>query len=156
MFKGKVYSYSNINWKEKRFEKEFDDMSEYNNFILSHPDFSEFNQMHKWLSFDSIFDFNSYLDHFFKSKYIRWFHDRERLHSQEEETTSGVDLSKYESEVIKLDDEKRRKADHRKSLENTRVKLKTYLDRFKKENKHELAKQIEEDISKVDTELNNL
>jgi molecular chaperone DnaK (HSP70) len=151
MFKWKVYSYSNLNWKEKRFEKEFDDMWEYNNFLSSTP---EFSLLDRWLSFDSMFNFNRYLDDFFDSKIsLEEPKSNKVLKSSNLSDIDWLDLSKYEEEVNKIDREQEEKAKKRWKLESALEKLKSYSERFKKENREDMLKKIEEDIKKVEKDL---
>jgi molecular chaperone DnaK (HSP70) len=151
MFKWKVYSYSNLNWKEKRFEKEFDDMWEYNNFLSSTP---EFSLLDRWLSFDSMFNFNRYLDDFFDSKIsLEEPKSNKVLKSSNLSDIDWLDLSKYEEEVNKIDREQEEKAKKRWKLESALEKLKSYAERFKKENREDMLKKIEEDIKKVEKDL---
>lgn len=159
MFKGKVYSYSNINWKEKKFEKEFDDVREYNHFIRSNPEFSNFSDLDKWISFDSMLDFNNYLEDFFNSKFILSEPKNSKVlesPNDSENIINWVDLSKYEKEVEKIEKEKKEKERKKWLLEKALEKLKWYLEKFKKENKQDLVKKIEEDIKKVEKDLKEL
>lgn len=157
MFKWKVYSYSNINGKEKRFEKEFDDISEYNNFLANTPEFSSFRSPSWGISFDSLFDFNTYLDNFFHSRFSPVDESTtKRLSQAEEEQIFGIDLSKYENEIQRIEEEKQKKDEKKNMLEKSLEKLKTYLDRFKKEKRDDIVKQIEEDIKKVEKDLEEL
>lgn len=157
MFKWKVYSYSNINWKEKRFEKEFDDMGEYNNFLWSDPEFSSFSRLNRWLWFDSMFDFNSYLDDFFNSRFtLSEPKSNKILKASEPSNVEWLDLSEYENEIRKIDREKEEKTKKKWMLEWSLEKLKSYLERFKNEKRDDLVKKIEEDIKKVEKDLEEL
>ena len=157
MFKGKVYSYSNINWKEKRFEKEFDDVGEYNNFLSSSPEFSPFSRLDRSLSFDSMFDFNRYLDDFFNSRFtLSEPKSNKILKPSETSNVEWLDLSKYEDEIRKIDKEKEEQIKKKWMLEWALEKLKSYLERFKNEKREDLVKKIEEDIKKVEKDLEEL
>ena len=157
MFKWKVYSYSNINWKEKRFEKEFDDMGEYNNFLWSNPEFSSFSRLNRWLWLDSMFDFNSYLDDFFNSRFtLSEPKSNKVLKASEPSNLEWLDLSEYENEIIKIDREKEEKTKKKWMLEWSLEKLKSYLERFKNEKRDDLVKKIEDDIKKVKKDLEKL
>lgn len=158
MFKWKIYSYSNNNWKEKRFEKEFDDIGDYNNFLSSTPEFSWLSRLGRWLSFDSMFDFNNYLDNFFNSRFTlsEPKSSDKILKPSETSNVEWLDLSKYEDEIIKIDREKEEKTKRKWILEWALEKLKSYLERFKNEKKEDLVKKIEEDIKKVEKDLADL
>ncbi len=43
MFKGKVYLYKNINWKEEKVEKEFDKEDEFNKYVEWNPELKKLN-----------------------------------------------------------------------------------------------------------------
>ena len=157
MFKWKVYSYSNIDWKEKRFEKEFNDMWEYNSFLSTDPEFLGFNKLNSWISFDSMFDFNRYLDDFFNSRVaLSESKNNKVLKNFEPSNIEWVNLSKYEDEIRKMDKDKEEKNNKKWILELALKKLKSYLERFKQEKREDLVKKIEEDIKKVKKDLEKL
>ncbi len=146
MFKAKVYQYSNINWKENKFEKEFDNEQEYQDFIR--------NNENRWFfgfDWNNLTNFNRYLDDFFDRKlgYETNYFDWETPALEND----LVDLSKYEQELRKIEEDKKQKQERKSQLEATLAKLKDYKKRFKDEGKSDLLKNIESDISKVEQEL---
>ncbi len=155
MFKWKIYTYSNINWKEKRFEKEFDDPREYEEFISQNSWFSGF--LNWKMPFDSLFDFNSYLDNFFNSKFLpSSLQNQRKLTQTTDDNIEWLNLSKYEEELKKIENERKAKLEKKNMLEKALNKLKEYLSKFKKEKKNDLVKQIEADIKKVEKDLASL
>ena len=147
MFKGKVYYYSNINWKEKKLEKDFNNFEEYNNFLNSHPEFSPNNLLS--------FDLDNYLENFFNSRFAL---ETPYSNNNEEKKLlpEWINLDEYEREAKKIDEEKRKKKEEKWVLEKTLEKLKGYLEKFKKENRNDLVEKIKEDIKKVEEKLKNL
>lgn len=152
MFKWKIYTYSNINWKEKRFEKEFDNPREYEEFVSQNLGFSSF--LNWKMPFDSLFDFNSYLDNFFNSKILpSSLQNQRKLTQTTDDNIEWLNLSKYEKELQKIEEEKKVKIQKKNMLEKSLDKLKWYLTKFKKEKRNDLVKQIEDDIKKVEKDL---
>jgi hypothetical protein len=64
-----------------------------------------------------------------------------------------LNLSKYEKELQKIEEEKKVKIQKKNMLEKSLDKLKWYLTKFKKEKRNDLVKQIEDDIKKVEKDL---
>ncbi len=148
MFKWKIYYYSNINGKEQKIEKEFNNPNEYYNFINSHEELNPWNLLNS-------FNLDNYLENFFNSKFA--------LTSPEyyEENTTNllpewVDISKYEEEAKKIDEQKQKQEEKKSLLEKSLEKLKWFLEKFKKENKKDLVEKVKKDIEKVENELKNL
>jgi hypothetical protein len=148
MFKWKVYFYQNINGKEKKVEKEFNNPNEYYDFINSNPEFN-YNNL---LSFG---DLDNYLENFFNSRFAL-----EPVYETENTWNNllpeWVNLDKYEEEVRKIDEEKKRQKEEKNLLEKSLEKLKGFLEKFKKEWKDDLVKKVKEDIKKVEEKLKKL
>lgn len=146
MFKAKVYQYSNINGKENKIEREFDNEQDYQNFIQNNENQSMFG-FNWW----SLREFNKYLDDFFDRKlgYDFWETENELPYFE----NSPVDLSKYEQELRKIENDKKAKEAKKNQLESTLSKLREYRKKFKEEWKDDLVKNIDSDISKVQEEL---
>ena len=143
MFQGKVYSYQNINGKEKSFEKTFDSYDEYRSFMWGSNMFSGF------LSWgNSIFD--SYLGNFFDSRMA--LGDGQ---SQSHENLP-VDLNKYEDEIRKIEMSEQEKKRKREQLEGAKTRLGEYKEKFQNSGKKDLLKDLEVDMKKIDEELNSL
>jgi len=157
MFKWKVYTYSNINWREKRFEKEFNDVWEYNSFLSKNREFSKFASLSNNLGFDSIIDFDTYLDNFFNSKFsLSNFDEQKNLNEVIDNKVDWLNLSKYEQEIQKIENQKKEVNERKTILEKSLDKLNVYLDKFKKEKREDLVKDIEIDIKKVEKDLQKL
>lgn len=150
MFKAKVFHYSNVNWKENKFEKEFDNEREYQEYIRW-----EENTMFSsdWWN---VMNFNKYLDDFFNRK-ILWFSNlplKEDSNSQLD--NSIVDISKYEEELQKIEYDKKNKESRKRQLEGALFKLKDYKKRFKDEWREDMIGKIDEDIKRIDAEIKAL
>lgn len=147
MFKGKIYSYTNINWKEKRFEKEFNNFEEYNDFLNSNPEFNTNN---------FLTGFDNYLENFFNSKFALNPTYENNLSKKLLPESVDINLEKYEKEAKKIDEEKEKNKQEKSLLEKTKEKLKWYLEKFKEEWKEDLVKNIKEDIKKIEEKLKKL
>ncbi len=156
MFKGKIYKYSNINGKEEKFEREFNDINEYNSFMSENPNLLWFWEIDKSLWFSSFFDFNNYLDNFFDTKLALSSPNEQKKLNWTPDNVEWVNLSKYEEELQKIESEKKKKQEEKWVLEKSLEKLKEYLEKFKKEWKDDFVKNIKEDIKKVEEKLKNL
>lgn len=149
MFKGKIFAYQNIDGKEKRFEREFSDYESYKSFLNSNSHI--FPSI--WPSYNfGLEALDNYLNNFLDSKLeIAWPEN-----TSNEIETDWLNLSKYEKEAMKIDEEKRQKEYKKTRLENTKKTLNSYLEKFKKEKREDLVKDIEEDLSKVESWLKEL
>jgi len=156
MFKGKIYKYSNINGKEEKFEREFNDINEYNSFMSENPNLLWFWTSNSDLAFNSFFDFNNYLDNFFDTKLALSSSNEQKQLNWTTDNVEWVDLSKYENELQKIESEKKKKQEEKGVLEKSLEKLKEYLEKFKKEWKEDFVKNIKEDIKKIEEKLKNL
>ena len=146
MFKWKVYFYQNINGKEKKVEKEFNNPNEYYDFINSHPEFSN-----NLLGFGNL---DNYLENFFNSRFAL-----EPVYNEVPSNNflpEGIDLDKYEAEAQKIDEEKKKKEEEKNVLKKSLEKLKEFLEKFKKEKKDDLVKKVKKDIEKVEEKLKKL
>lgn len=147
MFKAKVYYYSNQNWKENKFEKEFDNETDYQQFVKT-------NDYWIW-NFDwgNMLNFNKYLDHFFDRKLFGIGYDEPNETKEDIDNWWFVDLSTYEKELQNLHQSKREKELRKSQLEKTLEKLRDYKKQFKLEWKEDLVKNVQADIDKVESEL---
>lgn len=147
MFKAKVYYYSNENWKENKFEKEFDNESDYQQFVKT-------NDYWIWnLDWGNMLNFNKYLDHFFDRKLFGLGYNEEDETLENIDNWWFIDLSAYEKELQNLKQSKRDKELKKSQLEVTLEKLKDYKKQFKLEWKEDLVKNVQADIDKVESEL---
>ncbi len=159
MFKWKVYVYKNINWKEEKIEREFDNPKEFQSFAKNNnvwwlERFSNgLNSPVLWLwdwvnlqnYFDSIVDkklwLNYHWDYDYQDDYVWW---------------DIVDLDKYEQELGKIEYQKQHKDENLKSLKNSLNKLKEYKKKFKEEWREDVIESIDSDIKKVEEEISKL
>lgn len=146
MFKGKVYMYSNINGREEKLEREFDNPQEFHSFAKQTPAFQMRNNI-PFLWLGGWDNFHNYLDNFLDQ--------RLGLGHQEsyENTSSLVDLDKYEKTLEEIEYQKVHKDEHTKQLKSTLQKLKEYKKKFKEENREDMMANIDEDIKKIEEEL---
>lgn len=144
MFQGKVYSYQNINGKEKSFEKTFDSYDEYRSFMGWENLFSNF--LGSGLNM-----FDNYLDHFFDRKLALGSWEPHRS-----EESLPVDMSKYEQASRKIDMDESEKKRRREQLENAKSRLTEYQKKFKESGEKDLLKDIESDMKKIDQELSSI
>ncbi len=150
MFKGKVYLYKNINGKEKKIDKEFDNEEDYKNFLEENPEFNWSSNVENFVNYPWLLGFENFLDDFVNKKLWRvWWEDTKK------QLPSGdtIDLSEYENEYSRIEEEKQKKEERRKEMESTLEKLKNYKKRFKEEGKEDLVKKIDKDIEKVQNDL---
>lgn len=143
MFQWKVYSYQNINGKEKSFEKTFDNYDEYRNYMWGNSIFSGF------LGWNGSF-FDNYLDSFLDRRLAlsSW--------SPPEENNLPVDISRYEEEVRKIDMDESEKRQRREQLESAKTRLTEYKEKFNNSGKKDLLKEVEADMKKIDEELKEI
>lgn len=159
MFKGKVYVYKNINWKEEKIEREFDNPQDFQSFaktnnVLWLESFtntlvSPMLWLGDWVNlqsyFDNLIDKRFWLtynwDEYDQKNYVGW---------------NLVDLNKYEEELEKIEYQKQHKDENLKSLKNSLQKLKEYKSRFKDEGRGDLIEDIDSDIKKIEEEIKNL
>jgi len=62
MFKGKVYMYSNVNGREEKLEREFDNPQDFQSFAQQMPAFSLWKTS-PLLSLDGRSNFHEYVEH---------------------------------------------------------------------------------------------
>ncbi len=158
MFKGRVQIYTNRNGRENKIDREFDNPEEFNQFLKENSIntqgiHDEMNMsLNNWAR----------LQDFFENMIDRRLHDIGRefeplgMESWETPANDVVDLSKYEQEARRLEEEKRNKEYRKSMLENTMEKLKEYKKKFQDEGKQDLVKQIDEDMKKVEDERKQL
>lgn len=159
MFKGKVYVYKNINWKEGKIEREFDNPQEFQSFAKTNNIWwlerftntltSPMLWLWEWANlqnyFDNLIDRRLWLNYNWdgedQDNYVEW---------------SLVDLNKYEQELEKIEYQRQHKDENLKSLKNSLHKLKEYKKRFKDEWREDMIENIDSDIKKVEEEIAKL
>lgn len=161
MFQGKVEIYQNVNWKEKTFTKNF----------YNYEDYAKFLESNKWLfddfSFwlDDVFSFNfrnieNILDRYFDSRLMLWSWRSSKWNEDAFTKDIPVDLSYYEREALKLEEEKKQKEIKKINLEKAKETIKWYLEKFKnfdnKEKVNHLIEKANADLKKIEEELANL
>lgn len=143
MFQWKVYSYQNINGKEKSFEKTFDSYDEYRNYMWGSSIFSGFLGWN-----GSLFDncLNSFLDR--RLALSSW--------SPPEKNNLPIDMGHYEEEVRKIDMDESEKHKRKEQLESAKTRLTEYKEKFNNSGKKDLLKEVEVDMKKIDEELKEI
>ncbi len=149
MFQWKVYIYKNVNGKEEKIEREFNNPQEFQSFAQQ-------NNLWSWGDFDSpklaLWEWAN-LQNYFEDLLDR----RLGVYALEDEYLwnewTTVNLQKYENALQQLEYQKQHKDEHVKRLKETLQKLKEYKKKFKEENDKEMLSQIEEDIKKVQEEI---
>ena len=159
MFKGKVYVYKNINWKEEKIEREFDNPQEFQSFAKTNNIWwlerftntltSPMLWLWEWANlqnyFDNLIDRRLWLNYNWddedQDNYVEW---------------NFVDLNKYEQELEKIEYQRQHKDENLKSLKNSLHKLKEYKKRFKDEWREDMIENIDSDIKKIEEEIAKL
>jgi hypothetical protein len=160
MFKGKVYVYKNINWKEEKIEREFDNPQEFQSFAKTNNVWwlerfadrltSPMLWLWEWANLQNYFD--NLIDRRLWLNYKNW--DDENQDNYVE--WSLIDLNKYEQELEKIEYQKQHKDESLKLLKNSLHKLKEYKKRFKDEWREDIIESIDSDIKKVEEEIAKL
>lgn len=56
MFKGKVYLYKNMNWKEERVEKDFNNQKDFEDYVNRNPELKKLESSFEEVKFPKSFD----------------------------------------------------------------------------------------------------
>ena len=148
MFKGKVYMYSNINGKEEKLEREFDNPQDFQSFAGQVPAFQMLNRM-PMFGLDGWNSLHNYLEDFLDKKLGLDY-------QSPDDQQSLIDLNKYEQALEEIEYNKTHKDARAKQLKTTLQKLKEYKKTFKEEHRDDFIGQIDEDIKKAEEELKKL
>lgn len=159
MFKGKVYVYKNVNWKEEKLEREFDNPQEFQSFAKTNNVWwlekftntlaSPMLWLWEWANLQNYFD--NLID-----KRL-WLTYNEDYNDQEDSGQSNlIDLDKYEQELERIEYQRQHKDENLKSLKNSLHKLKDYKKRFKDEWREDMIENIDADIKKVEEEISKI
>lgn len=151
-FSGKVFMYSNINWKEKRIEKDFSDKTEFDSFV------KENNFEFPSIDLDLIHNFKSTffpVKDFLESIDLKSLFNETplRLLDTNKWITESVDLNSYRDEIKRIEQEKKDKKLKIERLESAEAQLRDYISTFEIEWKEELKKKAQEDLKKIESEL---
>ncbi len=155
MFKGKVCVYKNINWKEEKIEREFDNPNDFQSFANTNAVWwldslaSPMLWLGDWANLQTYFD--SLIDRRFWLSY-----DWEDDYQESFEHWWFVDLRKYEDELEKIEYQKQHKDDHLKLLKDDLHKLKEYKKKFKDEGRDDVVENIDFDIKNIEQEIKSL
>jgi len=150
MFKGRVYVYKNINWKEEKIEREFDNPQDFQSFAKTNNVLwldrftSPLLWLGDWANLQNYFD--SLVD---RKLWLTYDGDYNNDYGEQ----SIVDLDKYEQELEKIEYQKQHKDDNLKSLKSSLQKLKDYKKKFKEEAREDIIQQIDIDIKKIEEEI---
>lgn len=157
MFKGKVILYENKNGQEKKLEKEFDNMRDYQGFLKEYDSqVKRLNHDNPWESMRSMFQYiNDVVDRRFglpTDEYVR-------------EVPELVDMTKYDQAVQEMardEQTKQQKEEERKLLIDQYQDDLDRLDQYGKQlekdkTKHkQLLKELEDDKNKIKEEIKKL
>ncbi|HPC34239.1 MAG TPA: hypothetical protein PLP73_01130 [Candidatus Absconditabacterales bacterium] len=156
MFKGKVYVYKNINGKEEKIEREFDNPQDFqsfakNNEVSGLESFSN-TPRSPILGLGDWANLQNYLDNLIDRRLGLTYdgYDEEQDNYDE---GGLIDLNKYELELEKIEYQKQHKDETLKHLKSTLQKLKDYKKKFKTEGRDDMIESIDLDIQKVETEI---
>ena len=156
MFKGKVYVYKNINWKEEKIEREFDNSQDFQSFVqnnevswlesFSNTPRSPILWLWEWANLQN------YLDNLIDRRLwltYDWYDEEQDNYDE----WGLIDLNKYELELEKIEYQKQHKDETLKHLKATLQKLKDYKKKFKTEWRDDMIESIDLDIQKVENEI---
>ena len=153
MFKGKVYIYKNLNGREEKIEREFDDAHEFQSFAKKHDvGFYPFHSPILWLG--EWANLQNYFDSLVDRKLGLSYDDSENWVIEQDD--SIVNLDKYDQELKKIEYQKQHKEETLNSLKDTLHKLKEYKKKFKDAGQDHMIEDIDADIKKVEEEIENL
>ena len=147
-------------WKVYKFEREFTDPKEYEEFISQHPDLDFRNfprlSLNEWTSLERWIDELIWKKLNMISGYLTNFFNEVGSKEYEEDVPLDVNFREYEMELQKLEEERKKIENKRKKLEDALKKLEDYRRRFKEAGKKDLVENVEKDIKKVKEELKKL
>lgn len=138
--------YKNINGKEEKVEREFDNPQDFQKFSQS-QDISFPSLNGPFMGLGDRMNFNTYVDTLL---------DKRLWLTQTGESSDVVDIDKYQQELQKIQAQKENKDELIKQHKNTLSQLKDYKKQFKNEWRDDMVEQIDNDINKVEAELKTL
>ena len=137
--------YSNINGREEKLEREFDNPQEFQSFAGQMPAFQLLNRFPSF-GRDGLNSIHNYFENLLDRRLWLGYQDAEQPQAL-------VDLNKYEDAIQQIEYQKAHKDEHTKQLKATLQKLKDYKKKFKEENREDMLGQLDEDIKKIEEEL---
>ncbi len=137
--------YSNINGREEKLEREFDNPQEFQSFAGQMPAVQLLNRFPSF-GRDGFTSIHNYFENLLDRRL--WLGYQEPENQQ-----SLVDLNKYEDAIQQIEYQKAHKDEHTKQLKATLQKLKDYKKTFKEEHREDMMGQLDEDIKKIEEEL---
>jgi len=155
-FKGKVVYYTNINGKEQRVEKEFDNPTEYQNFISNNNLQLPGGWDGLWMTnLDTVFEkfFTQKLGNFLGRSALNYQDTTPWTASLWYDDEYSAHLAWYEADLQKLEEEKAKKEARKNYLTGLIEKLKEYKKRFEEAGLKEKLKSVEDDIKNAVKEL---
>lgn len=153
MFKGKIYIYKNLDGREEKIEREFDNANDFQSFAREHDvGFRPFRMPMLWLW--EWANLQHYFDAIVDRKLWLAYNDDGESTLQKENTI--VDLDKYDQELKKIEYQKQHKEETLTTLKDTLHKLKEYKKRFKENGQDTMIEQLDIDIKKVEEEIEKL
>lgn len=159
MFNGKVKFSKFINGKPYFFEREFDNQEEFEKFVKDHQDTLELLPNYDVHNMMEIYDPISIMNQVNRMVDRHLGHHPHKHHHHDHKSQEMV-IDKYERELQKIEYQKtedKQKLEHKekeiakkKELIN---KLMDYKTKFESENRQDLVNQVNEDINKLQKEL---
>lgn len=137
--------YSNINGKEEKLEREFDNPQAFQSFAEQMPAFQVLNRFPS-LGRDGFTSIQNYFENLLDRRLWLGYQDSDQQQSL-------VDLDKYEDAIQQIEYQKAHKDEHTKQLKATLQRLKDYKKKFKEENREDMIGQLDDDIKKIEEEL---
>ena len=137
--------YSNVNGREEKLEREFDNPQDFQSFAGQVPAFQIFNRLPSF-GRDGITSLHNYFENLLDRRLGLGY-------QEQEPTDSLVDLHKYEDALQHIDYQKAHKEEHVKQLKTTLQKLKDYKKKFKEEQRDDIISQLDADIQRIEDEL---
>ena len=150
--------YKNINWKEERIEREFDNPQDFQSFAKTNAVWwlerlhSPFTSPILWLG--DWANLQNYFDNLLDRKLWLSYNNDDYLEGNGQ--SDFINLDKYEQELEKIEYQKHHKDESLKSLKANLQKLKEYKKRFKEEWREDIVTQIDADIKKIEEEIHTL
>lgn len=155
MFKWKVYVYKNINWREEKLEREFDNPQDFQSFAKANNVWWLGNFTKTMFGLNDRVNLNNYFDNLVDRKLWLTYHSDNEAEN-ENSNSYLVDLDQYEKEIEKIEYKKQHKDESIKSFKKTLWQLKDYKKKFKEEGRDDMIEKIDIDIKKIEDEIDNL
>ena len=146
-FKGKVMYYSNINWQEKKLEKEFDSQDDMNTYMKEND--ASFPRFFQPTSLGNFWAFDSWFDSFFDRKLTSmWYSPQAWMALWHSDSFSELQRRKAQ-----LEQEEREKEKKKSFLEKRLDEWKELKKFFAGKNDTESVKKAEDWIKECEEQL---